>query len=138
MGRRWTSCSAGALGLALLQGCSEVCACTPTMSVAVVTGVVRHGDAPAPQATVHAFSADGAGCQTLGVEFDQAVTGTNGEFLMELIASPGLDDVCVYVYARPDGIADDSQDSDTSLVVLDFALDAPSDTARVTLTFPAP
>ena len=137
MRARWVSPAAAALVLGV-HGCTEVCACPPAIAVAVVTGAVRQGDSPVPAARVHSFSAEGAGCQSLGFSFDDAITGPDGRFLTQLVASPGLQDICVYVFARADGTADDAMDSDTALVILDFPDDTAPDTAHITLALPLP
>jgi hypothetical protein len=130
----WSAWKA-ALGLGsavLLQGCTDVCACTPSLATAVVNGRVTQGGAPT-QAGIRTFSADGEGCRSLGVAMDATVAGSDGEFLVELVTDSGLEDVCVYVYARPVGDEDDARSSDTAFVVLDFTADPVPDTATVEL-----
>ena len=137
MRARWMSVGIGAATLALAQSCSDVCACSPALAIAIVTGQVTRAGAPVPGALINSFSAPGPACQSLDVPLDGGLAGPDGTFLVELATSPRPEDLCVYVFARADGAEGESRDSDTGFVVLDFSAGIP-DTGRVTLTLPTP
>ena len=130
---RWAI--AGCVGvLASVASCTDVCGCTPIApAVAVVTGEVTEEGQPVAGALVHAFSAAGGGCHSLDLELGAAVAGADGGYILELVSGSEQDDACVYVYARPAGAADGSQDSDTALVVVDLSYESVPDTVRIDL-----
>jgi hypothetical protein len=126
-----------ALGVAVLAALScttEVCGCSPAIEPAILGGRVLDGSGkPAPEAQVRAYSAPSAGCQSLDTDFGFAVAEDDGTFIMGLASGHVEDSVCVLVFARPSVGPDVPENSDTSLLVLDFRDDLSPDTARVEL-----
>jgi hypothetical protein len=134
----WSTAALGAVTLPLVQSCTDVCACPPLPAVAVVTGGVTLGDAPAPGAQVRAYSAAGADCISLDVPFDGATAGSDGGFSLTLVSGSEDPDTCVYVYARPAGSGDDSRNSDTTFVTVDFSITGTPDTVQAALAVRGP
>jgi hypothetical protein len=126
-----------ALGLTVLAASScttEVCGCSPAIVPAILVGRVLDGSGrPAAAAQVRAYSAPDAGCHSLDTDFGFVVAEDDGGFVMELASGHVQDSVCVLVFARPSLGVDMPENSDTSLLVLDFRDNFAPDTARVEL-----
>ena len=124
-------------GLAILasSNCTtDVCACTPAIVPAIVSGHVLDGaGAAAGGAQVHAYSAPGVGCHSLDTNFGFVVAEDDGSFLMGLPAGQLQDSICVLVFARPPLGSEGLENSDTSLLVMDFSDELAPDSAQVEL-----
>ncbi len=125
-------------GLAILASSScttDACACTPAIVPAIVSGHVTDGaGAAAARAQVHAYSAPGVGCHALDTDFGFVVTEDDGTFLMGLPAAGQLQDsVCVLIFARPPRGSEGLENSDTTLLVMDFRDELTPDSAQVEL-----
>jgi hypothetical protein len=127
------SVAAAALGL---SGCTDVCACPPTPATARLSGRVTVSGEPMSGARVFGYGAPAAGCTFDGVE-GFALTGTDGTFVMGLLAPTARDSLCVFVYALSRAGSAVVESSDTTLVVLDFRYDEPQDSARLDLILEA-
>jgi hypothetical protein len=127
------------LGAALVSGCAtDVCACRPAPPTATVYGLVQTADGAAVEgALVQAYSAEGEGCASMGIDFGVLFSGSGGLVSGSLSGVQEQASVCVYVYARPPQERLEPDGSDTTLVVLDFATGEPQDSARVVLVLPA-
>ena len=117
---------------------TEVCACTPTIVPAILTGrVLDSSGTAASGAQVRAYSAPEAGCHSLDTDFGVVVAEGDGSFIMGLASGQLQDSVCVLVFAHPSVGSDGSQNSDTSLLVMDFGDELTPDSARVELVLRA-
>jgi hypothetical protein len=124
----------GLAALVSLSCTTEACACTPTIVPAIVTGrVVDGGGTPAAAAQVRAYSAPEAGCHSLDADFGFVVAEDDGSFRMGLASGLLQDSVCVLVFARPSPGSEGLEDSDTTLLVMDFRDELTLDSARVEL-----
>ena len=120
--------------LASLSCTTEVCGCTPVIVPAILAGrVLDSSGKPAAAAQVRAYSAPEAGCHSFDTDFGSVVAEGDGSFSMGLASGQPQDSVCVLVFARPSVGADWPENSDTSLLVLDFRDELAPDTARVEL-----
>ena len=120
--------------LASLSCTTDVCGCTPAIVPAILTGrVLDSGGKAAAAAQVRAYSEPAPGCQSLDTDFGSVVAEHDGSFIMGLASGQLEDGVCVLVFARPSAGADGQENSDTSLLVLDFRDELAPDTADVEL-----
>src|SRR5688500_15287022 len=91
-------------GITSMSCNTEVCACSPVIIPALVTGrVIDEGGASIAGAQVHAFSAPALACHSLDAEIGFVEAGNDGSFRMELRSDMPQDSVCVLVFARPPG-----------------------------------
>jgi hypothetical protein len=133
MDRAIVSALCGLATIASSSCTTEVCACTPAIVPAIVTGRVLDSGGAAVGAQVRAYSAPEEGCHSLDTDFGFVVAEEDGSFLMGLASGQLRDSVCVLVFARPPIASEGVENSDTSLLVMDFRDELTPDTARVEL-----
>ena len=123
------------LASAGLSHCTtEPCDCVPASVPAVVVGRVLGGQSsPLQGARVRAYSTAGSGCHSIDTDFGSVDTEADGSFGMPLTTLVLLDSVCVFVFARPPVGASGLEDSDTTLLVMDFRGEGTVDSAGVEL-----
>ena len=128
----------GCVAMLIWSCATDVCACTPAIVPALVTGrVVDDRAAPVRDAQAHAYSASAAGCHSLDVDFGFVVTESDGSFRMGLASGMLQDSICVLVFARPPLGSDALGNSDTALLVMDFRDELTLDSAQVELVLRA-
>ena len=137
MGRATVSVLAGVATLISFSCTTEVCACTPAIVPVIVTGrVLEGGGVAAAGALVRAYSAPEADCHSLDSDFGFVVSEDDGSFVIGLASAQLQDSVCVLVFAQPRPGSEDLENSDTSLLVMDFD-ELTVDSARIELVLRA-
>ncbi|HZI73309.1 MAG TPA: hypothetical protein VFD73_04675 [Gemmatimonadales bacterium] len=127
--------------LAVSRCSTDVCACPPVPPTALVYGRVTAPTGEAvPGTVVRAYSAPAPGCHAdggAGQDYGVIAALDDGSFSMGLAGADARDSICVFVFARPDPHAQGLTVSDTTLVLLDFGIDVPQDSAHVDLVLRA-
>jgi hypothetical protein len=138
MGRATVSALCALATFASSSCTTEVCACSPPIVPAILTGdVLDSGGAAATGAHVRAYSGPAAGCHSLDTDFGFVVVERDGSFIMGLASGQLQDSVCVLVFARPPLGSPGPENSDTSLLVMDFRSELTADSARIELVLRA-
>jgi hypothetical protein len=133
MGRPTVCALYGLVTLAFSSCTTEVCDCLPAVSAIVTGRVLDRSGAAAAGALVLAYSASEADCHSLDTDFGLAVAEDDGGFRLGLASGQLQDSVCVLVFAQPRPGSEGLENSDTSLLVMDFRGEPTLDSARVEL-----